>query len=252
MQIQPRAVLFDLDDTLAESFQAPLPPMIDKLDRLLERLPVAIISAASFDRIERTVVQRLSSSEHFEQLTLFPNSSAECYIWQDGWALAYDFELTYEERVRIERAIVESVEETGVQEGQIKYEPRILDRRVQIAYAAIGLEASEADKASWDPDQAKRRRLKEAVERRIPGFEVLIGGKTSIDITREGIDKSYGVRWLAERLACEPRDMLYIADALYEGGNDAVVIPTGIVTKRVTGPAETEVLIDELLASVSG
>lgn len=251
MQMQPRAVLFDLDDTLAESFQAPLPPMIEKLGLLLEHLPVAIISAATFQRIDRCVIQPLASTERFDGLTIFPNSAAECFIWQDGWTLAYDFELTAEERARIERAILESVEETGVQEGQTKYMPRILDRRVQMAYAAIGLEASEEEKASWDPDQKKRRRLQKALEQRLPGFAILIGGKTSIDITRQGVDKSYGVRWLAERLACEPKDMLYIADALYEGGNDAVVIPTGIVTKQVTGPAETEVLIDELLASLS-
>ena len=37
-------------------------------------------------------------------------------------------------------------------------------------------------------------------------------------------------------------------DALYEGGNDAVVIPTGVRTRSVSNPSETADLIDELLA----
>ncbi len=49
----PKIAIFDLDDTLAESFQPPKSEMIDRLEKLLEHIPVAIISAAGFPRIER-------------------------------------------------------------------------------------------------------------------------------------------------------------------------------------------------------
>jgi hypothetical protein len=80
---------------------------------------------------------------------------------------------------------------------------------------------------------------------------VLIGGKTTIDITRAGVDKAFGVRWLSERLNIPPQAMLFVGDALYEGGNDAVVIPTGIQTRSVTGPSETAKIIDDLLSICS-
>lgn len=247
LDFSPRAVLFDLDDTLAESFQPPLPSTIERLRLLLEKIPVAIITAAGFPRIERDFLTHLADSPHIDRFTVFANSSAECFVWQGGWTLLYDFELTDAERARISAIITESVKATGIQAGQTKYEPKIIDRRVQIAYAAIGLTASEADKNSWDPDQSKRRLLKSEIEKRLPGFEVLIGGKTTIDITRTGVDKSYGVRYFAERQKCEPEDMLYVGDALYEGGNDAVVIATGVRTRQVSSPLETERVIDAVL-----
>ena len=44
--------------------------------------------------------------------------------------------------------------------------------------------------------------------------------------------------------------MLYLGDALYAGGNDSVVIPTGIQTRQVNGPDDTAGIIDELLGQV--
>ena len=133
-----------------------------------------------------------------------------------------------------------------------RYAPLVIDRDVQIAYAALGLSAPEEAKKAWDPDKSKRRRLKAALDARLPDFEVLIGGKTTIDITHKGITKAHGVEWLSARLAIPASDMLYVGDAFYEGGNDAAVIPTGIQTRPISGPAETEIVLDELLAACSG
>src|SRR3989344_11019 len=44
----------------------------------------------------------------------------------------------------------------------------------------------------------------------------------------------------------EKKDMLFIGDALYEGGNDAAVIPTGIQTRQVSGPEETIIVLKKL------
>jgi hypothetical protein len=45
--------------------------------------------------------------------------------------------------------------------------------------------------------------------------------------------------------------MLYVGDALYPGGNDEVVILTGVQTRAVANPTETETIIDEILAACS-
>lgn len=236
----PKAALFDLDDTLAESFQPPSTSMIEKLGMLLEKMPVAIVSAAGYGRIERDFLPILEQSSFVKNLFILPNSSAQAYSWQDGWNEEYSLALTHEERHRIREAIEKCAEDA---------DPRalILDREVQIAYAAVGMEASLEEKKAWDPDQSKRKELKKRLDAVLPEFEVLIGGMTTIDITRKGISKAYGVRWLSERLNISPSDMVYVGDALYKGGNDAVVIPTGVQTRPVTGPEDTEKVIDELL-----
>jgi len=54
------------------------------------------------------------------------------------------------------------------------------------------------------------------------------------------------VRWLAEHIGVETKEMLFIGDDLKPGGNDAVVIPTGVRTREVSGPKQTARIIKEL------
>src|SRR5262249_9683558 len=152
--------------------------------QVLEKMPVAILTAAGWPRIEHEFLAPLAESAHIERFFVFPNSSAECYSHANGaWEKLYDMGLSPTERERIKNAIVEAAEETQVRDP--RFEPLVIDREAQIAYAVIGLEASLEDKKAWDPDQSKRRRLKEAIERRIPDVEVRIGGMTTIDITKK-------------------------------------------------------------------
>jgi hypothetical protein len=81
----------------------------------------------------------------------------------------------------------------------------------------------------------------------LPEFDVKTGGSTSIDVTRPGINKAYGVRKISEHLGIPIGEMLYIGDALFPGGNDAVVKETGIPTQQTSGPDETAEMIRALL-----
>lgn len=246
----PRVAIFDLDDTLAESFQPPLPQMVEKLGALLERIPLAIMTAAGFSRIKDQFVSHFEESPHISQFYMFPNSTAECYVWeQRNWNIAYSLGLSKSDRNTIGKAIHAGLAETGILGENPKYEPKIIDRDAQVAFAAIGLDASLEEKAAWDPNQAKRKRLIAVLEKKIPQFEILMGGMTTIDITHKGINKAYGVRWLSNKLDIPTSEMLYVGDALYPGGNDEVVIATGIETREVSGPPETLKVLDELLVA---
>ena len=247
----PKAAIFDLDDTLAESFMPPKADMLARLARLLIGMPVAIMTAAGMPRIEGEILDQLALSPHVDQLYIFPNSAAQCYVHEGGWRLAYSEALNEGERQKIKQAIIESITETHMEQPHPSYEPKLIDREAQIAYAFLGLEATTDDKAKWDPDQSKRQVVKAALEKRIPEFEILIGGKTTIDITKKGVNKSYGVHWLSQKLAIPTSEMVYVGDALYPGGNDYVVVETGVQARITSGPQETLTIIDEILSSCS-
>jgi hydroxymethylpyrimidine pyrophosphatase-like HAD family hydrolase len=100
----------------------------------------------------------------------------------------------------------------------------------------------------WDPRGKKRVKLSKILQKKLPQFEVLSVARTSIDITKKGIDKAFGVRWFASELNVKPEDMLFVGDALFPGGNDFVVMKTKIETKQVVNPSETAVIIDKLLS----
>lgn len=246
----PRAAFFDLDDTLAESFHAPSPETLAGLSRLLENMPVSIITGATFQRMESQFLSQLETHPNVDRLYIFPTSSAQGYSYIQGkWQPLYDLALTEEERLRIKKTILETVD--GIQELKdiTHYGEQMVDKGSQIAYTPVGVEASKDAKDSWDIDGSKRQLLWKALKQLLPEFEVLMGGVTTIDITRKEVNKSYGVLWLSKELGIPPSEMLYVGDALYPGGNDAVVIPTGIQVLSVAGPAETQKIIEDLLSA---
>jgi hydroxymethylpyrimidine pyrophosphatase-like HAD family hydrolase len=82
----------------------------------------------------------------------------------------------------------------------------------------------------------------------IPEFSVRIGGTTSIDVTKPGIDKGYGIRKLRDILNISVREMIFIGDALFVGGNDYPAKEAGVVSIPVRGPHETKRVIEAIIA----
>jgi phosphomannomutase len=244
----PRAAIFDLDDTLAESFKRPSDEVLEKLTQLLEHITVAIMTGSGFRRMEAQFLDVIAAAPRSDRFYLFPNSSAQCFTYNStGWTQQYNFALTPDERTRIKAAILEVVGGNELLRETPHWGERMFDREAQVAYTPVGVEATLEVKRSWDPDGMKRNLLRDLLKHALPDFEILLGGTTTVDITRKGINKAHGVRWLAERLNIPAGEMLYVGDAFHEGGNDLVVVPTGIQTRAVSGPAETPQVLDELL-----
>jgi hydroxymethylpyrimidine pyrophosphatase-like HAD family hydrolase len=107
------------------------------------------------------------------------------------------------------------------------------------------------EKEKWDPDFTKRQKIKALVEALLPEFSVRLGGTTSVDVTRPGIDKAYGIRKLRDLLGISLPEMIYIGDALFPGGNDYPAREAGVVSIQVRGPSETKLVTQALIACLS-
>ncbi len=246
-----RAAIFDIDGTLARTRQKLTGEMQELLADLVAKMPVGIISGGSYAaQFDHQVIEGLLPRTDRSQLILFPTGSAECYLWnRDAWKKEYSFAFTTEEKQRILQALDETLAETAIVDLAAEtYGPRLQDRNTQITWSALGEAAPPDVKEPWDPDHAKRDSFRAILAKKIPDFEIQIGGTTSIDINRKGIDKAYGVRWLEKRLGIPVGEMVYVGDALFPGGNDALVIPTGVQTHAVKNPADTTVFIKTLLS----
>lgn len=95
----------------------------------------------------------------------------------------------------------------------------IEDQGSQITFSALGQQAPLDEKDKWDPDFTKRKKIKAILDTFIPEFSVRMGGATSIDVIKPGIDKAYGVRKLRDILGISLKEMIFIGDALFVGGN---------------------------------
>jgi len=103
-------------------------------------------------------------------------------------------------------------------------------------------------KEKWDGDFAKRKKIKVILDTLIPEFSVRIGGATSIDVTKPGIDKAYGIGKLRDTLGISIKEMIYVGDALFVGGNDYPAKQAGVISIPVRGPDETRRVIEAIIA----
>jgi phosphomannomutase len=127
----------------------------------------------------------------------------------------------------------------------------IEDRGSQITFSALGQQAPLEEKKKWEPGFAKRKKIKAILDPLIPGYSVRLGGATSVDVTKPGIDKAYGIRKLRDVLGISLREMIFIGDALFAGGNDYPAEQAGVVSVCVRGPHETKRVIQTAIACLS-
>jgi hydroxymethylpyrimidine pyrophosphatase-like HAD family hydrolase len=75
-----------------------------------------------------------------------------------------------------------------------------------------------------------------------------MGGTTSIDVTKPGIDKAYGIRKLRDILGIAIDEMIFIGDAIFPGGNDYPPKEIGVLSICVRDVHETKRVIEAIIA----
>lgn len=240
-------IVFDLDGTLAKSKSALADDMAALFADLLAVVKVAIISGGDFPQFQTQVLDRLPASSNFANLSLLPTSGTKFFTYDGEWRKLYSEDLSPAEKRQIESEIEKAVAQTGFQPKETWGE-RIEDRGTQITYSALGQQAPLEAKQQWDPDFAKREKIKAVLDTTLPEFSVRLGGTTSIDVTRPGIDKAYGIHKLSEVLAIPIAAMLFVGDAIFPGGNDYPALQAGADSIEVRDPDETKRVIQAIVA----
>ena len=242
-------VIFDLDGTLNVSKQPIDEEMGNLICELLNKTKVVIVSGATLARIEKQFLKNLNCArDKLSKLFLMPTSGSSLYIYkQNSWVQVYEELLSEKDRVKIRQALESAVIDANIASPENIYGELIHDKGSQITYSALGQEASTELKEKWDSDHSKRDKIVKALSFLIPEFEVRIGGTTSIDVTKKGVDKAYGIEKIRRYLNIQKEDMLFIGDAVFPGGNDYSVEEAGVRTIQVSEPEETKKIIQGLL-----
>jgi phosphomannomutase len=250
-----KIMVFDLDDTLAPSKSRVDDAMVSLLSELLSRVDVCIISGGRFEQFEAQVLAPLAGSPDLARLHIMPTCGTQYYRWspevteRGGWVQQYAQNLTDDEKQQALSVVEAGARELGLWESKT-WGPILEDRGSQITFSALGQAAPVDAKAAWDPDGAKKNALREYAAARLPELEVRSGGSTSVDITRKGIDKAYGIRKLCEALDLELTDLVFVGDRLDEAGNDYPVKAMGVTSVAVEGWHDTADYLTELLETL--
>ena len=242
-----RLIVFDLDGTLAQSKSSIDTEMANLLNSLLVMVKVAVISGGAWPQFEQQVLAHLRHDNGLRNLSLLPTCGTKFYRHGVGWELLYSEDFTAAESSRIIDSLQRAMVAAGCKVEKVWGEV-IEDRGSQITFSALGQQAPLEDKKKWDPDFIKRQKIKAVLDTLIPQFSVHLGGATSIDVTRQGIDKAYGIRKLQDILEIPIDQMIFIGDALFPGGNDYPAKEAGVLSIEVRDPHETKRVIEAIVA----
>ena len=245
-----KLIVFDLDGTLAESKSSLDTETSGLLYGLMGIIKVAVISGGDWPQFEKQLISRLPQDERLANLVLLPTCGTKFYQYSGDWKEIYSDDLTADQRETIISSLKKAIAQAGFQVEKV-WGAVIEDRGSQVTYSALGQQAPLEEKAKWDPDFAKRKKIKSILDTLIPEFSVRMGGATSIDVTKPGIDKAYGIKKLQDILSITLDEMIYIGDALFAGGNDYPVEEAGVVCIPVQGPNETKLVIKAISASLA-
>lgn len=250
-----KLIAFDLDGTLAPSKSHFDERMVNMFDRLLEKYQVCVISGGKYELFQQQFLTQITADpDLLGRLHLMPTSGTRYYRFENGkWVEKYAENIPEKDKERIKRALEESLDEAGFREEKIHGE-LIEDRESQLSLSIYGqdivAELGEEGlriKEEWDPDASKKLRLRDIIAPKIPDYEVRAAGSTTIDVTRPGIDKAYGMEKLMEATGLKKEEILFFGDRIVPGGNDYAVEQMGIDCIAVRSWEDTAYAIEGIV-----
>jgi phosphomannomutase len=244
-----KKIIFDLDGTLTETKSAIDKEMCELISALLKKYSVSVMSGGSYSQYGKQFLSYLPHSNiNLSKLFLYPTCGSCMYKWEENnWIEVYKNKIHQDGITKILQTFTENLNSINFQQPLQLWGDQLENRESQVTWSALGQSAPKDVKKLWDPDFKKRLSIITSLKPKLPEFDVKTGGSTSIDITMKGVDKGYGVKMIKEKLGFSFSEMLFIGDAMFEGGNDYEAFKAGVDSIRIDTPEETKAAIRELL-----
>jgi hypothetical protein len=257
MQLSKKSlIVFDLDGTLTPSKSPLESDMARALMALLTEKRVAVIGGGTYKQFRRQFISNLHCpSKLLGNLFIFPTTATSFYRYDKGWKNVYAHILSKAQKQKVRKVIKDVFNEIDYIPPKKTYGKTLEDRGSQMSYSFLGQDVvaqlgkkGVRLKEEWTKKNTSLKlKIASMLQKKLPDLEVHAAGFTTIDITRQGIDKAYGVRQIEKYLRIPIKQMVFIGDALYPGGNDAAAKKTGVRTIAVKGPADTIKIIKKIL-----
>jgi phosphomannomutase len=252
-----KLIAFDLDGTLAESKSPAEDRMLEALNNLLDKYHVCVISGGKFEQFQKQLLFGLNAEPaKLERFHIMPTCGTRYYRFdpvKKDWEKVYAEDFTDSEKKKIIDALNKGFDDLGYRAKKV-YGEYVEDRGSQVTFSVFGQDIVDVlgkegvrIKEEWDPDNSKKNELRDYIEPMIPEFEVRVGGVTSIDVTKKGIDKAYGMKKLTEIVGISQDEILFIGDRIMPGGNDYPVKMMGIDTLQISRWEETAAAVEAIV-----
>ncbi len=251
-----KLVVFDLDGTLTRTKSTMDKEMGQLMVQLLEKKKVAVIGGGKYALFKHQFLNELKAPKQLlENLFLFPTTATAFYRYKSGWKNVYALELSKKDRTLIKNTFEKVFKEIGYQHPKKVYGTVVEDRHTQITFSALGQEVVAVLgkkgvllKEEWTRKNTPvKLKIAKLMQKYLPHLEVRAAGHTSVDVTKKGIDKAYGLKQIEKYIKVKIKDMVFIGDAIFPGGNDYAITKTPVDYIPITDPEGTKKAIKEIL-----
>jgi len=255
MKIVPKALLFDMDGTLTDPRQRITPEVLSCLQSLPTGTRKYLVTGSDMTKIEEQI-----PSDYL--LALFERVYAcngtrvyNCNLDMDDETLPEEPELIHKtslvdfyseaDLTHIVDVLLATAAQTHT---KIKTGTFVEWRESQINFSVIGRNCTTSqreDYVKWDTKSDERKRIIEHLRKEFKGWGLSfrLGGQISIDITREGWDKSYAFQHMHEI----PDHCVFFGDKICKDGNDLDIAMKCGRYHHVDGPADLILQMQEYL-----
>lgn len=255
MKMTPSALLFDMDGTLTDAREPISQEMIKCLKKTNPSLRKYLVTGSDMLKIEEQLGSDLILTL-FERVYACNGTSVyNCNLDMDDETRSIEPELIHKSCLRdhysdadinhITNTLLKIAFETHT---KIKTGTFVEWRDSQINFSVVGRNCSRdqrEDYVKWDRKSGERAKIITRLKEEFKGWGLSfrLGGQISIDITREGWDKSYAFKNMNE----SPDQCVFFGDKICKDGNDLDIAMKCAKYHMVENPADLILQLQEYL-----
>ena len=255
MKMKPQALLFDMDGTLTDARE----PISEEVMEIISSLPNSfvkhIVTGSDLTKVEEQIPVSFLLS-HFDKVYACNGTSVyNCNLDMDDETRSIEPELIH--RVTLLDHYSESdinhiinvlLRVAANTHTKIKTGTFVEWRGSQINFSVVGRNCTREqreDYVLWDLKSGEREKIVKQLREEFKGWGLSfrLGGQISIDITRDGWDKSYAF----ENMKQTPDQCIFFGDKICKDGNDFDIAMKCAKYHTVDSPADLMIQLQEYL-----
>jgi len=255
MKLQPAALLFDMDGTLTDARQPISRDVASAICALPNSIKKHIVTGSDMYKVEEQLSTPLLLNQFDKVYTCNGTKVWNCNLDMDDETGAIEPELIHKVSLmdyysegdinHIVNILLKIAHDTHT---KIKTGTFIEWRDSQINFSVVGRNCTTEQRENyvkWDQKSGEREKIIKQLREQFHGWGLSfrLGGQISIDITREGWDKSYAF----ENMTQTPDQCVFFGDKICKDGNDFDIAMKCHKYHNVDGPADLMLQLQEYL-----
>jgi len=255
MKILPTAMLFDMDGTITDVRE----PITEEVVEVLSQIPISVrkylVTGSDIVKVENQIPNELLLSLFERVYTCNGTRVWNCNLDMDDETGTCEPELIHRVDLIDHYSEADLNHITNVLLGiaknthtKVKTGTFIEWRQSQINFSVVGRNCTRdqrEDYVKWDRKSNERQKIIKQLRKEFEGWGLSfrLGGQISIDITREGWDKSYAFENMNE----SPDQCVFFGDKICKDGNDLDIAMKCGKYYMVESPADLILQMQEYL-----